>query len=92
SIWLQQILTVDWKKTPQAGFAATLITRMSGDRARDIAPELRAKVIEKLKTSKAPGSWLEMLETVKQLDASEEKQIFGESLPPGLTLISKEQD
>jgi hypothetical protein len=44
SIWLQQILTVDWKKTPQAGFAATLITRMSGDRARDIAPELRAKV------------------------------------------------
>ncbi|MBT5967538.1 MAG: molecular chaperone DnaK, partial [Gammaproteobacteria bacterium] len=89
SIWVQQILTVDWKKTPQAGFAATLITRMSGDRARDIDSELRAKVIEKLKTSKAPSSWLEMLETVKQLDASEEKQIFGESLPPGLTLLTK---
>jgi len=87
SNWLEQILKVDWKKTPQAGFAATLITRMSGDRARDINDELRAKVIEQLKASKAPGSWIEMLESVKQLDASEEKQMFGESLPPGLTLI-----
>ena len=89
SNWLKQILKVDWKKTPQAGFAATLITRMSGDRARDIDDELRAKVIEKLKASKAPISWLEMLESVKELDASEEKQVFGEALPPGLTLINK---
>ncbi|OQK18762.1 molecular chaperone DnaK [Methyloprofundus sedimenti] len=87
SKWLKQILEVDWKKIPQAGFAATLIARMSGDRTRDIDDELRAKVIEQLKASKAPVSWIEMLESVKQLDASEEKQIFGESLPPGLTLI-----
>lgn len=89
SIWLDQILEVDWKKRPQAGFAATLITRMSGDRVRDIDDELRTKVITQLKASKAPASWLEMLESVKQLDASEEKQIFGEALPPGLTLIKQ---
>ncbi|WP_428353896.1 Hsp70 family protein [Methyloprofundus sp.] len=90
SIWLEQILKIDWKKTPQAGFAATLITRMSGDRARDIDDELRARVIAQLKTSKAPITWLEMIESVRELDASEEKQVFGEALPPGLTLINNE--
>ncbi|MGZ8173076.1 MULTISPECIES: Hsp70 family protein [Methylobacter] len=87
--WLQQILAVDWKKIPQAGFAATLIARMSGDRARDIDEAMRLQVIEKLKLSKAPASWIDMVEQVKELDEKEEKQIFGEALPPGLKLINE---
>lgn len=89
SLWLQQILTVDWKKIPQAGFAATLIARMSGDRARDIDESMRLHVVEKLKLSKAPASWVEMVEQLKELDEREEKQIFGEALPPGLKLINE---
>ncbi len=85
--WLQQIIKVDWKKIPQAGFAATLIARMSGDRARDIDENLRQQVLAKLNSSKAPCSWVDMVASVKQLDAAEEKQVFGEALPPGLTLI-----
>jgi len=88
-LWLQQMLTVDWKKIPQAGFAATLIARMSGDRARDIDETMRLQVIEKLKLSKAPVSWIDMVEQVKELDEKEEKQIFGEALPPGLKLINE---
>ncbi len=87
-VWLQQILKVDWKKIPQAGFAATLITRMSGDRARDLDELIRLQIVEKLKTSKSPVSWIEMVEAYKELDEQEEKQIFGEALPPGLKLIS----
>lgn len=86
--WLQQLLKVDWKKVPQAGFAATLIARMSGDRARDLDESIRLQVIEKLITSKSPSSWLEMVESYKELDETEAKQIFGEALPPGLKLIS----
>ncbi len=85
--WLTQMLAVDWKKIPQAGFAATLIARLSGDRARDIDDTLRQDIIAKLKLSKAPASWIDMLEQVKQLDEKEEQLIFGESLPPGLKLI-----
>ncbi|MGR9114245.1 MAG: Hsp70 family protein [Gammaproteobacteria bacterium] len=85
--WLQQVLKVDWKKTPQAGFAATLIARMSGDRTRDIDEKLRGQIVEQLKLAKAPVSWLEMVETLKELDEKEEKQIFGEALPPGLKLL-----
>jgi len=87
-LWLKQMLAVDWKKIPQAGFAATLIARMSGDRARDIDEAMRLQIIEKLKLSKAPASWIDMVEQLKELDEKEEKQIFGEALPPGLKLIN----
>ncbi|MEI7996693.1 MAG: molecular chaperone DnaK, partial [Methylococcaceae bacterium] len=86
--WLTRILSEDWKRTPHAGFAATLIARMSGDRARDIDESVRLQIMAKLKFSKAPSSWIEMVEQVKELDEKEEKQIFGEALPPGLKLIN----
>lgn len=90
--WLQQLLNEDWKKTPQIGFAATLMTRMSGDRARDVSETMRTQVLDKLKISKAPTSWLEMVEQVKELSEKEEKQIFGEALPAGLKLVSVGED
>ncbi|MDD1607611.1 MAG: molecular chaperone DnaK, partial [Methylococcaceae bacterium] len=89
SEWLQIVLAEDWKKSPHIGFAATLMARMSGDRARDIDDNLRLQIIEKLKLSKAPTSWLEVVEQVKELDEKEEKQLFGEALPPGLKLINE---
>ncbi|QPK63121.1 hsp70 family protein [Methylomonas sp. LL1] len=87
AVWLQQLLEVDWKKQAQAGFAATLLARRCDDRARDIDDDLRLWVLDKLKQAKAPASWLEMVAEFKPLDESQEKQIFGEALPPGLRLI-----
>ena len=87
ALWLNQLMEKDWKKNPQAGFAATLISRKSGDRARDIDEDLRVKVIAQLKLNKAPSSWVAMVEEFRQLDEKEEKQIFGEALPPGLKLL-----
>lgn len=86
--WLTRIAEADWKKTPQAGFAATLIARMSGDRARDIDESARRQVVDKLKLSRAPASWIDLVENVKELDEKEEQQIFGEALPPGLKLLN----
>jgi len=85
--WLSELLKFDWKKTATAGFAATLISRMTGDRERDISPALRKTVIERLRAAKAPESWLGMVAEVKELDEADEKRIFGEALPPGLKLI-----
>ncbi|WP_026602104.1 Hsp70 family protein [Methylomonas sp. 11b] len=86
-IWLQQLLKADWKKLTQAGFAATLLARRCDDRARDIDDSLRAQVIDKLKQAKSPVSWIDMVAEFKQLDEQQEKQVFGEALPPGLKLI-----
>jgi hypothetical protein len=89
SEWLTAMLKEDWRKNPHIGFATTLMARMSGDRTRDIDDTLRLAILEKLKLSKAPVSWLDMVEQVKELDEKEEKQIFGEALPPGLKLINE---
>ncbi|MDD5033305.1 MAG: hsp70 family protein [Methylococcaceae bacterium] len=85
--WLSVLLEFDWKKAPFAGFAATLISRMTGDRARDINPGLREQVVEKLRTAKSPETWLLMVTEIKELDEADEQRIFGEALPPGLKLI-----
>ncbi len=87
AIWLDQVMQQDWKKNPQAALAATLMSRNSGDRARDIDPELRASIIKQLKLSKAPATWIAMVAEFQALDAVVEKQMFGETLPPGLKLL-----
>jgi len=85
--WLQQMFAYDWKKVLSIGFAATMITRMSGDRERDTADEMRKRVAERLRAMKAPASWLAMVEHLTELDEADEKRVFGEALPPGLRLI-----
>jgi len=85
--WLQQLLKIDWKKQPQAAFAVTLLARRCDDRVRDIDDVLRQQVLDKLKLSKAAVTWQDMVAEFKPLDEQQEKQVFGEALPPGLRLI-----
>lgn len=86
--WLQFILKEDWKKNPNAAFAAVMLARMSGDRARDIDDAMRQQVIEKLKLAKASALWLSLVTDVVTLDEGENKRVFGEALPVGLKLIT----
>ena len=64
-----------------------MLSRMSGDRERDLDQEIRARVLQRLRTTKASPSWIRMVKEVTELDEADEKQVFGESLPPGLRLI-----
>lgn len=85
--WLQRLLELDWKKVAPAPFAAALIARLSGDRARDLDPEMRGQVAARLEAAKAPASWSRMVREVVELEEADERRVFGESLPPGLKLI-----
>ena len=85
--WLQRLIKVDWKKVQSAPFAAASLARMSGDRERDIANDLRQEVATKLRAVKAPITWVQMVEKVTELDEADERRVFGESLPPGLKLV-----
>ncbi len=80
-------MTYDWRKESYIGFAAVMMTRMTGDRTLDINDDLRQQVINKLKQSKAPDSWIEMVSEVKILTEAETKRVFGDALPNGLRLI-----
>ena len=85
--WLHVLLALDWKKVEPAAFAATHLARMTGDRSRDIADELRAIILARLKAVGAPPLWQAMVSEVTQLDEANTKRMLGEALPPGLKLI-----
>jgi hypothetical protein len=85
--WLDAVLALDWKRLEPAGAAAASLARMCGDRARDIPPEARERVIAKLQAHGAPASAIERVREVVALDEAGQRGAFGEALPPGLTLI-----
>ena len=85
--WLTMLLALDWKKTEPAAFAATHLARMTGDRSRDIADELRSTILARLKAVGAPPLWQAMVSEVTQLDEAVTRRMLGEALPPGLKLI-----
>jgi molecular chaperone DnaK (HSP70) len=87
SHWLEWILQQDFRKDTHAAFAATLLSRMSGDRERDIDPALRQRVMDALRIGKAPESWSAMVGEYQALNEADEQRIFGEALPPGLKLV-----
>ncbi|MTV39613.1 Hsp70 family protein [Duganella radicis] len=86
--WLDAVLGLDWKKVEPAGFAASHLARMTGDRSRDINEALRAEVLRRLNAVGAPANWSAMVREVVQLDQADEKRMLGDALPPGLKLIS----
>ncbi len=85
--WLPKLLEQNWQKEPMIAFAAVMICRKTGDRLFDISDDYRQQVLEKLKLSKVPETWIELVAEVKALSANESKRIFGDALPSGLTLV-----
>jgi len=85
--WLDRVMALDWKAVTPAAFAATLLARLSGDRERDLNEALRLRVIQQLRSAKAPAAWLQMIEDVVELDEADMGRVFGETLPPGLRLV-----
>jgi len=69
-------------------FCLTQLARRSGQRALDIDESHRALVLAELQRAVAPRHWVRMVEELVILEAEEENQMFGESLPIGLRLVS----
>ncbi|KJY84851.1 molecular chaperone DnaK [Vibrio galatheae] len=86
--WLPKLLDQNWQKEPMIAFAAVMICRKTGDRLFDIGDDYREQVLTKLKQSKVPESWVNLVEEVVELSESESKRVFGDALPSGLTLVN----
>lgn len=85
--WLARVLSIDWTKSDNAAFAATMLSRKSGDRERDMSEAMREKVATRLGAVGAPPSWVAMVREVTELEEADERRLFGEGLPPGLVLV-----
>lgn len=86
--WIQTLLSIDWRSVDHAAYAAVSIARVSGDRSRDLPPELRNAVAERLATLQAPAAWQAMVKEHIELDEADQKRSFGEALPVGLRLLT----
>jgi hypothetical protein len=69
-------------------FCLTQLARRTGQRVLDVDDSHRESVLAVLRMTRAPGHWIRMVEEVSELESEEEKQMFGDSLPIGLRLIS----
>lgn len=88
SAWVETLLALDWKRLEPAAFAATQLARMTDDRSCDLPLALRERIMVRLQSSNAPKVWTEMVRHKVTLDAATERRLLGESLPPGLKLIT----
>jgi molecular chaperone DnaK (HSP70) len=84
--WLSLLLELDLKLIDGAPFAAAQLARLTGDRMRDINPELRAKTAQALRAAKAADTWVRMVTEVVALEAADEARALGDTLPAGLRL------
>lgn len=84
--WIEQLLLLDLNKAEGATFAIASLARVTGDSARDVNPELRNRVAERLTAAGAPPTWVDMVLRASELDQSDFKSVLGDSLPAGLRL------
>jgi hypothetical protein len=69
-------------------FCLAQLARRSGQRALDINDSHRQSVLTVLRDQSIPEHWVRMVEEVSELEGEEQSQMFGESLPIGLRLLT----
>ncbi len=90
--WLEQLLDVDWPDPGKAAFPMAQLGRRTGDRVRDIGPDLRVRLSERLRATPGGDRTARLVEEVVALEAREEQVALGDTLPPGLRLAPRESE
>lgn len=84
--WLDHLLREKWDQVPTAARAAVAMTRMTGDRARDVSDSVRAEVLKRLDKLNAPERLRRPVAEHVALDDAERSDFYGADLPVGLRL------
>ena len=82
--WLEQLLREKWDTIPTATKAAARMTRMTGDRARDVSEGLRREVLSRLQQYNAAAELIQNVSEVVAVAANDVVSGYGEELPVGL--------
>lgn len=86
--WIRGLLDMQWEHPKDTVYALTQLARKTGDRVRDIDEELGNRIVEKL----SGYDWAERssrrITNVIPLEWEDEREIFGESLPTGLSIAA----
>jgi hypothetical protein len=88
SKWIEALLELDWPSAEKSAFPIAQLGRKTGDRARDIPEDLRAKLAKRLLTIPGAARSAKLVEEIVELEALEERVALGDSLPAGLRLVA----
>jgi hypothetical protein len=83
--WARQVIDIE-SADDGAAFAVVQLTRRTGDRYRDVSDELRQRVLDWLAARAAPAHYLELVREGGHLQADEQRIVFGDALPRGLSI------
>ena len=86
--WTKRLMKIRWSPKDQVASALAQILRKTGDRTRDVSPDIIQMMVPWLEQMQAPKKSLNMIQTVIPIESADEASIFGESLPQGLILSS----
>jgi molecular chaperone DnaK (HSP70) len=81
--WVKKLMDLDGEEA-MVQLAVMQMARRTDDRYRDLPEKLRTNIVDWLLGREAPGHFVQLVESVGQLDTEEEGLIFGEALPKGL--------
>jgi hypothetical protein len=85
--WLESLLSSDLSPREAVGRALVQLSRLTGDRERDVSEQMRKKVAQWLEQLPGENHLLDALFQAEGVLSQQEKDwVFGESLPTGLLL------
>ena len=84
--WLNRMLHGEYTKLRGLPLALVQLTRMAGDAERDIADDLRQRVIARLEELQSAPHLVQLVREVTLLHEDEQAQLYGDTLPAGLRL------
>jgi hypothetical protein len=90
SDWIETLLRRQWPNPKAVGSVLVQLARKTGDRTRDVAPPVTARVLEWIAPHPDLTDQRRYLEEVVPLARREEQTLFGESLPSGIILRGRE--
>jgi DNA-K related protein len=89
--WLEELLVFQpthESETKSWAFCVANLARRTGQRALDIDDTMRERVVAILGKHQVPALWTTMVREVTAMASEERGQLFGESLPIGLRLLT----
>lgn len=86
SRWIHQILRVPWKDSDPINNLVAQLARKTGDRTRDVEPELQEQIVEWLQKRKNSEPFVKIIRHKSKIQSKERNTLFGEKLPAGLIL------
>ena len=85
--WVEGLLDPRIIKLDGAAFALAQLARLTGDRSRDLEPELRARVLNALRAAPRPAILkTRMVREVVAMEAADRVRALGDTLPVGLAI------